>query len=100
MTTQERTDPVFQLGTDIDPAIEHYARVAFARLREHGGTSAPMHVRIIRDHDPSRSHPVIVRMLTGTGGSRTAVCVEGDTPRNAVDRMVEKLAEERPPAAV
>ena len=99
MTTQEKADPVVQLGIDIDPSIEHYTRVALARLRQQGGTSAPMHVRIIRDHDPSRPRPVMVRMLTGTGASRTARYVEGDSPRTAVDELVEQLIKGRSPTA-
>ncbi|MCU1629227.1 MAG: hypothetical protein JWP64_4176 [Pseudonocardia sp.] len=101
MNRTEPTGPVVQLGTDIDPGMAHYARIALTRLlTEQGRAENPVHVRIIRDHDPMRARPVTARAIVGAHGSGTAVHVNAGTPREAVDLLVEQMAaSNRPPAA-
>jgi hypothetical protein len=74
-----------QLGEGIDPAVAHYAHVAFARLPEVG---APTHLRIITDHDPANTHPIRARVLLPGHHSATALA---ENPRKAVDELVERL---------
>ncbi|MBN9110809.1 MAG: hypothetical protein J0I34_18765 [Pseudonocardia sp.] len=74
-----------QLGEGIDPALAHYAQVAFARLPE---ADAPTHLRVITDHDPANPRPIRARVLLPRQGSATAVAA---SPREAVDELVDRL---------
>lgn len=74
-----------QLGEGIDPALAHYAQVAFARL---GEADSPTHLRVISDHDPTNPRPIQARVLLAHNRSATAVAA---SPREAVDELVEQL---------
>lgn len=87
MTTTLHPVPV-QLGDGIDPALVHYAQVAFARVP---ADRAPTHLRVITDHDPRNPNPIRARVLLPRGGSATAVAA---TSVEAVDRLVEQLLAE------
>ncbi|GAA4542226.1 hypothetical protein [Pseudonocardia xishanensis] len=74
-----------QLGEGIDPALVHYAQVAFGRVPE---AQAPTHLRVITDHDPTNPRPIRARMMLP--GDRS-VSISAATPREAVDELVEQL---------
>lgn len=98
MNRIDSTGPVVQLGTDIDPGVAHYARVALTRLlTAQGRPTVPVHIRIIRDHDPRRVRPVTARVILGTG---VPLRVDAETPREAVDLLVERMAGSEQPVAV
>ncbi|GAY07305.1 hypothetical protein [Pseudonocardia sp. N23] len=83
--TTTRHPVVVQLGDGIDPALTHYAQVAFARVPEQ---QAPTHLRVIADHNPADPRPIRARVLLPRKHSATAVAA---TPREAVDELVERL---------
>lgn len=84
--------PVVQLGAGIASDLADYARETIGRLLHHRGRAgAQTRVHVVRHGDPARSHPVEARALVDMDGTPVAVHVDAKTPREAVDKLVDRL---------
>jgi hypothetical protein len=84
---------VVELAGGIAEDLPDYAREKIAHVLAH--TCRPVlysRLRVVRHRDPAREHPVTAQVNVDLDGRPLRVQVAASTPREAVDKLVDRLA--------
>ena len=86
-------EAVVELRGEIAPDLADYARQKVAGVLRHTGRPVlHVHIQVERYRDPARERPVTAQANVDLDGTPVSVHVEATKPREAVDRLVERLA--------